>query len=116
MLPPVIRNQDEGEFQAAQRLRDAADVISPNPVALQLRYLQTLTELGDSQNSTIVFPIPLEVIRPLLQRTAPNDEPGPAALRSTPAAGAVAAADDDGALPANDPAHAAPSRQATPVR
>ena len=106
----------EGEYQAAQRLRDAADVISPNPVALQLRYLQTLTELGDSQNSTIVFPIPLEVIAPLLQRTALNDKPGPAALRSTPAAGAVATADDDGALPANDPAHAAPSRQETPVR
>jgi regulator of protease activity HflC (stomatin/prohibitin superfamily) len=58
----------EGEFQAAQRLRDAAEVISPNPAALQLRYLQTLTEVGVNQNSTIVFPLPLDVIRPFLER------------------------------------------------
>src|SRR3712207_1076949 len=57
----------EGEFQASQRLRDAADVISPNPAALQLRYLQTLTEVGASQNSTIVFPLPLDAVRPFLQ-------------------------------------------------
>jgi regulator of protease activity HflC (stomatin/prohibitin superfamily) len=57
----------EGEFQASQRLRDAADVIRPNPVALQLRYLQTLTEVGDNQNSTVVFPLPLDVIRPFLE-------------------------------------------------
>jgi len=57
----------EGEFQAAQRLRDAAEVISPNPAALQLRYLQTLTEVGVNQNSTIVFPLPLDVIRPFLE-------------------------------------------------
>jgi hypothetical protein len=57
----------EGEFQASERLRDAADVISPNPVALQLRYMQTLTELGDNQNATIVFPLPLDVIRPFLE-------------------------------------------------
>ena len=57
----------EGEFQASERLRDAADVISANPVALQLRYLQTLTELGDNQNATIVFPLPLDVIRPFLE-------------------------------------------------
>jgi len=57
----------EGEFQASQRLRDAADVISGNPAALQLRYLQTLTEVGVNQNSTIVFPLPLDVIQPFLQ-------------------------------------------------
>jgi hypothetical protein len=73
----------EGEFQASQRLRDAADVISPNPVALQLRYLQTLTEVGDNQNSTIVFPLPLDVIRPFLEggstsSVASRDEPEPA--------------------------------------
>jgi regulator of protease activity HflC (stomatin/prohibitin superfamily) len=56
----------EGEFQASQRLSDAAAVISPNPAALQLRYLQTLTEVGVNQNSTIVFPLPLDVIRPFL--------------------------------------------------
>jgi regulator of protease activity HflC (stomatin/prohibitin superfamily) len=57
----------EGEFQASQRLRDAAEVIAPNPAALQLRYLQTLTEIGVNQNSTIVFPLPLDVIRPFLE-------------------------------------------------
>ena len=57
----------EGEFQASERLRDAADVISANPVALQLRYLQTLTEVGDNQNATIVFPLPLDIIRPFLE-------------------------------------------------
>jgi len=64
----------EGEFQAAQRLRDAAELISPNPAALQLRYLQTLTEVGVGQNSTIVFPLPLDVIRPFLE----NAEAAPA--------------------------------------
>lgn len=57
----------EGEFQASQRLRDAAEVLSPNPAALQLRYLQTLTEVGVTQNSTIIFPLPLDVIRPFLE-------------------------------------------------
>jgi regulator of protease activity HflC (stomatin/prohibitin superfamily) len=52
----------EGEFQAAQRLLDAARVISQNPAALQLRYLSTLTEIGGEQNSTIVFPIPIDLI------------------------------------------------------
>jgi regulator of protease activity HflC (stomatin/prohibitin superfamily) len=49
----------EGEFQAAARLSDAADVISRNPVTIQLRYLQTLIEVGVNQNSTIVFPLPI---------------------------------------------------------
>ena len=51
----------EGEFQASKRLRDAADMISDNPAALQLRYLQTLTEIGAMQNSTVVFPLPLDM-------------------------------------------------------
>ena len=50
----------EGEFQAAQKLADAADIISKNPATLQLRYLQTLLEMGVNQNTTIVFPIPIE--------------------------------------------------------
>jgi regulator of protease activity HflC (stomatin/prohibitin superfamily) len=58
----------EGEYQASKRLRDAAEVISVNPAALQLRYLQTLTEVGVNQNSTIVFPLPLDVIQPFLQK------------------------------------------------
>jgi regulator of protease activity HflC (stomatin/prohibitin superfamily) len=57
----------EGEFQAAAKLADAADVISRNPVTIQLRYLQTLREIGGSQNSTVVFPLPMDVIGPALQ-------------------------------------------------
>ncbi len=57
----------EGEYQAAERLRDAADIMSGNPAALQLRYMQTLLELGGGgQSSTIVFPIPIDLISPLL--------------------------------------------------
>ena len=56
----------EGEFQASERLKDAAAVIEEHPIALQLRYLQTLLELGPSQSTTIVFPIPIEMLRPFL--------------------------------------------------
>jgi regulator of protease activity HflC (stomatin/prohibitin superfamily) len=56
----------EGEFQASERLKDAANVIADHPIALQLRYLQTLLELGGSQSTTIVFPVPLELLRPFL--------------------------------------------------
>jgi regulator of protease activity HflC (stomatin/prohibitin superfamily) len=58
----------EGEYQAAERLKDAAVVISGQPVALQLRYLQTLLELGSSQATTIVFPAPIDLIKPFLER------------------------------------------------
>jgi regulator of protease activity HflC (stomatin/prohibitin superfamily) len=57
----------EGEFQASERLFDAAEIMSGNPAALQLRYLQTLLEVGANQNSTIVLPIPIDLIKPLLQ-------------------------------------------------
>src|SRR5690349_16250644 len=56
----------EGEFQASARLSDAADVISRNPVTIQLRYLQTLLEIGGEQNSTVVFPLPIDLIGPLM--------------------------------------------------
>ena len=52
----------EGEFQASERLFDAAEVMSGNPAALQLRYLQTLLEMGVNQNTTIVFPLPIDII------------------------------------------------------
>jgi regulator of protease activity HflC (stomatin/prohibitin superfamily) len=52
----------EGEYQAAQKLADAADIISTNPATLQLRYLQTLLEMGVNQNTTIVFPLPIDLI------------------------------------------------------
>jgi regulator of protease activity HflC (stomatin/prohibitin superfamily) len=53
----------EGEFQASERLKDAATVIEAHPIALQLRYLQTLLELGSSQSTTIAFPIPIEMLK-----------------------------------------------------
>ncbi|MBV8956414.1 MAG: slipin family protein [Solirubrobacterales bacterium] len=56
----------EGEFQAAAKLGQAADVIGQNPVTLQLRYLQTLREIGANQNSTVVFPMPIDLVRPML--------------------------------------------------
>ena len=59
----------EGEFQASERLKDAALVIEEHPIALQLRYLQTLLELGASQSTTIVFPAPLDLLKPFLERT-----------------------------------------------
>ncbi|MGH2982514.1 MAG: slipin family protein, partial [Solirubrobacterales bacterium] len=59
----------EGEYQAAQKLADAADIISTNPATLQLRYLQTLLEMGVNQNTTIVFPIPLDMFKAFTQST-----------------------------------------------
>jgi regulator of protease activity HflC (stomatin/prohibitin superfamily) len=59
----------EGEFQAAARLSDAADVISRNPVTIQLRNLQTLIEVSGNQSSTIVFPLPMDVLTPLISAT-----------------------------------------------
>src|ERR671914_195716 len=68
----------EGEYQAAGRLAEAADVIRPNPVTIQLRYLQALSEISANQGSTIVFPLPLDLIRPLLEA---GGEAAPAAER-----------------------------------
>jgi regulator of protease activity HflC (stomatin/prohibitin superfamily) len=57
----------EGEFQAADRLSQAADLISRNPATMQLRYLQTLGEIGHNQNTTVVFPLPMDLVKPLLE-------------------------------------------------
>jgi regulator of protease activity HflC (stomatin/prohibitin superfamily) len=57
----------EGEYQAAQRLADAAHIMSQNPVALQLRYLQTLVEVAAEKNSTTIFPIPIDMLTPFLK-------------------------------------------------
>jgi regulator of protease activity HflC (stomatin/prohibitin superfamily) len=65
----------EGEHQAADRLAQAADVIRPNPVTIQLRYLQALQDISSNQSSTIVFPLPLDLLRPLLE--AKNEQPAP---------------------------------------
>jgi regulator of protease activity HflC (stomatin/prohibitin superfamily) len=64
----------EGEFQASERLFDAAEVMSGNPAALQLRYLQTLLEIGTNQNSTIVLPVPIDLIKPLMQTVEDGNE------------------------------------------
>jgi regulator of protease activity HflC (stomatin/prohibitin superfamily) len=58
----------EGEFQAAERLKDAALVIEEHPIALQLRYLQTLLEISSGNSSTIIFPAPIDLIRPFLEK------------------------------------------------
>ncbi len=62
----------EGEFQASQRLADAATVIQSHPMALQLRFLQTLTEVASEKNSTTIFPIPIDLIEPFLNRARQN--------------------------------------------
>ena len=62
----------EGELMASQQLLEAANKISQNPVAIQMRYLQTLTEIAVEKNSTIVFPLPVELLR-LMERFAPKD-------------------------------------------
>jgi regulator of protease activity HflC (stomatin/prohibitin superfamily) len=74
----------EGEFQAAAKLAQAADVIGQNPVTLQLRYLQTLREIGANQNSTVVFPMPIDLVKPMLDAVSG-------------ASGAVPASADNGA-------------------
>jgi regulator of protease activity HflC (stomatin/prohibitin superfamily) len=57
----------EGEFQASQKLADAAHIIEEHPIALQLRFLQTLTEISSEKNSTIIFPVPIDLIAPFLE-------------------------------------------------
>lgn len=56
-----------GELQASEELREAAETLSKSPASLQLRYLQTLLELGADQNSTVVFPLPVDIITPFLR-------------------------------------------------
>jgi regulator of protease activity HflC (stomatin/prohibitin superfamily) len=63
----------EGEFQAAQRLADASHIMAREPIALQLRYLQTLSEMASDKSTTVVVPLPIEMFKPFIQRTS---EPG----------------------------------------
>ena len=63
----------EGEFQAAQKLTDAADIISTNPASLQLRYLQTLLEIGATNATTIVFPAPIDMLTAFMGKAAGDD-------------------------------------------
>ncbi|MBD3278521.1 MAG: slipin family protein [Candidatus Aegiribacteria sp.] len=63
----------DAEFQASQKLADAADIIDAHPVALQLRYMQTLSEIAVENNSTTIFPLPIELLRPFLGKIAGKD-------------------------------------------
>src|SRR5512136_2111326 len=64
----------DGEFQAAAKLREAADVIAKEPVALQLRYLQTLADIGNEKNTTIVFPVPIDIIQHWLAKNTKAEQ------------------------------------------
>jgi regulator of protease activity HflC (stomatin/prohibitin superfamily) len=68
----------EGELQAAEKLRQAALIMSSQPAALQLRYLQTLSEVATENNSTIVFPLPIDLVQPFLRSAAPAAPEPPA--------------------------------------
>ena len=59
----------EGEFQASQKLSEAAEIIGKFPVAIQLRFLQTLTEISSDKNSTIIFPVPIDLLAPFMNKT-----------------------------------------------
>jgi regulator of protease activity HflC (stomatin/prohibitin superfamily) len=57
----------EGEFQASKKLKEAADIIATEPTALQLRFLQTLTEVASEKNSTTIFPVPIDLLKPFIK-------------------------------------------------
>lgn len=64
----------EGEFQASKKLREAADNIAGEPTALQLRYLQTLTEVASEKNSTTIFPVPIDLLKPFIKNMGKDEE------------------------------------------
>ena len=64
----------EGEFQASDKLSQAAGVIAKEPIALQLRFLQTLLEIGSENNSTTIFPVPIELFRPIIEAQIKKEE------------------------------------------
>lgn len=75
----------EGEFQAAQRIADAAGVLSEEPSGLQLRYLQTLAEIaGSGRNSTTIFPIPIDLVRPFYEQMIRSNEASPRVASGEP--------------------------------
>jgi regulator of protease activity HflC (stomatin/prohibitin superfamily) len=82
----------EGEFQASARLGEAADVISQNPATMQLRYLQALTDISSNEASTIVFPMPIDLVKPFLGPRTAEGGPRDAAqlqLETSPNGGAL---------------------------
>ncbi len=88
----------KGEFQASEKLAEAADIISRNPATLQLRYLQTLGDIGVNHNSTVVFPLPLDLVKPLL-----GDLAGQIGGPGGPASTATRALNQDGGTTEGQP-------------
>jgi regulator of protease activity HflC (stomatin/prohibitin superfamily) len=76
----------DGEFQAAEKLSQAANIMSLNPATLQLRYLQTLVEIGVNNSTTVVFPLPIDLLKPLLEPHAPSSVAPPSGPVGVPRA------------------------------
>jgi hypothetical protein len=92
----------QGELQASAALAEAARVLQSQPASIQLRYLQTVTEIAAENNSTTIFPLPIEMFRPFVQRAAE------ALAAPTPAATPLAPQEAPGALPGPPPAEVLP--------
>jgi regulator of protease activity HflC (stomatin/prohibitin superfamily) len=75
----------EGEFQASQQLSEAAEIINRNPVTIQLRYLQTLTEIGAEKNTTVVFPLPVDLLSAFMRNLGDTEPSAPTGPTPTPA-------------------------------
>ena len=76
----------DGEFQASEKLSQAANIMSANPATLQLRYLQTLVEIGVNNSTTVVFPLPIDLLKPLLEPHAPSSVAPPSGPVGVPRA------------------------------
>ncbi len=74
----------EGEFQASERLREASDIMAQSPYTLQLRYLQTLSDISNEQNSTILFPVPLDLLSLIMEAPRPDPTLGSGVKRPNP--------------------------------
>ncbi|MDQ5853506.1 MAG: slipin family protein [Chloroflexota bacterium] len=92
----------EGEFQASMQLAQAADIMAHEPVTLQLRYLQTLTEIATEKNSTILFPFPIDIVRPFLGMMNSLEE---ATRRQDGASDGVGAGSLSEGVPVTQPLH-----------
>ena len=110
----------QGEFQASEQLSKAAKVINEEPVAIQLRYLQTLTEIGNEQNTIVVFPLPVDLLSAFMRNASGGDRPAP----SRPAPTAPVSLEPDGMPPSvpgsngvetGDSETAVPTRQVAPI-
>ena len=100
----------QGELQASQTLAEAARVLQSQPASIQLRYLQTLTEIADENNSKTVFPLPIEIFRPFFQRAAEY------AAASTPVAAGLPSQAAPGTLPGPQPADVLPQIRIEPTK